>query len=123
MTAIVLSVNFGARRRFSVAGGWFQRAQRLLAEEPDGPEHGFLAWAGTMFALALATADHDGALRAARRAFDLGRRFGVPDLQALGLVFQGYILVREARVDEGLRLMDEGMTWALDGRLALTSSA
>jgi DNA-binding SARP family transcriptional activator len=52
MTAIVLSVNFGARRRFSVAGGWFQRAQRLLAEEPDGPEHGFLAWAGTMFALA-----------------------------------------------------------------------
>jgi hypothetical protein len=73
MTAIVLSVNFGARRRFSVAGGWFQRAQRLLAEEPDGPEHGFLAWAGTMFALALATADHDGAIRAARRAFDLGQ--------------------------------------------------
>ena len=38
-------------------------------------------------------------------------------------MFQGYILVREARVDEGLRLMDEGMTWALDGRLAPTSSA
>ena len=110
MTAIVLSVNFGARRRFSVAGGWFQRAQRLLAEEPDGPEHGFLAWAGTMFALA--TGDHDGALQAARRTFDLGRRFGVPDLQALGLVFQGYILVRDAKVDEGLLLMDEGMTWA-----------
>ena len=121
MTAIVLSVNFGARRRFSVAGGWFQRAQRLLAEEPDGPEHGFLAWAGTMFALA--TGDHDGALQAARRTFDLGRRFGVPDLQALGLVFQGYILVREAKVDEGLLLMDEGMTWALDGQLAPTSSA
>lgn len=121
MTAIALSVNFGARRRFSVAGGWFQRAQRLLAEEPDGPEHGFLAWAGTMFALA--TGDHDGALQAARRAFDLGRRFGVPDLQALGLVFQGYILVREAKVDEGLLLMDEGMTWALDGQLAPTSSA
>jgi hypothetical protein len=118
MTAIVLSVNFGARRRFSVAGGWFQRAQRLLAEEPDGPEHGFLAWAGTMFALALATADHDGAIRAARRAFDLG--------QAVSLTcrpLEGYILVREARVDEGLRLMDEGMTWALDGRLAPTSSA
>jgi DNA-binding SARP family transcriptional activator len=121
MTAIVLSVNLGARRRFSVAGGWFQRAQRLLAEEPEGPEHGFLAWAATM--VALATGDHDGALQAARRAFDLGRRFGVADLQALGLVFQGYILVREARVDQGLLLMDEGMTWALDGRLAPTSSA
>jgi DNA-binding SARP family transcriptional activator len=121
MAAIVLSLNFGARRRFSVAGGWFQRAQRLLAEEPEGPEHGFLAWAGSMFALA--TGDRDGALQAARRAFDLGRRFGVPDLQALGLVFQGYVLVRDGKVDEGLLLMDEGMTWALDGQLAPTSAA
>jgi tetratricopeptide (TPR) repeat protein len=121
MAAIVLSLNFGARRRFSVAGGWFQRAQRLLAEEPEGPEHGFLAWAGSMSALA--TGDHDGALQAARRAFDLGRRFGIPDLQALGLVLQGYILVRDGKVDEGLLLMDEGMTWALDGQLAPTSSA
>jgi ATP/maltotriose-dependent transcriptional regulator MalT len=72
---------------------------------------------------ALATGDHDGALQAARRALDLGRRFGVADLQALGLVFQGYILVREGKVDEGLLLMDEGMTWALDGQLAPTSSA
>jgi tetratricopeptide (TPR) repeat protein len=121
MAAIVLSVNFGARRRFAVAGGWFQRAQRLLAEEPEGPEHGFLAWAGSMFALA--TGDHDGALRAARRAFDLGRRFGDADLQALGLVFQGYILVRDGTVDQGLLLMDEGMTWAVGGQLAPTSSA
>ena len=121
MAAIVLSVNLGARRRFSVAGGWFQRAQRLLADEPEGPEHGFLAWAATMFALA--AGDPEGALQAARRAFDLGRRFGVADLQALGLVFQGYVLVREGKVDEGLLLMDEGMTWAVDGQLAPTSSA
>ena len=121
MAAISLSANFGARRRFSVASGWFQRAQRLLADVPEGPEHGFLAWAATMFALA--TGDHDGALQAARRAFDLGRRFGVPDLQALGLVFQGYVLVRQGEVDEGLLLMDEGMTWAVDGQLAPTSSA
>lgn len=72
---------------------------------------------------ALATGDHDRALQAARRAFDLGRRFGVPDLQALGLVFQGYVLARTGEVEEGLLLMDEGMTWALDGRLAPTASA
>jgi len=121
MAAILLSVNYGARLRLSVASGWYQRAQRLLAEEPEGPEHGFLAWAGTMFALA--TGDHDGALQAARRTFDVGRRFGVGDLQALGLVLQGYILVRDGKVDEGLLLMDEGMTWALDGQLTPTSSA
>ena len=121
MAAISLSLNYGARLRLAVAGGWFQRAQRLLADEPEGPEHGFLAWAGSMFAVA--TGDHGAALEAARRAHDLGRRFGVSELQALGLVMQGYVLVREGTLDEGLRLMDEGMTWALDGELAPTPSA
>ena len=121
MTAISLSLNYGARLRFAVAGGWYQRARRLLADEPECPEQGFLAWAGSMFAIA--TRDHDEALRAARRAFDLGRRFGVPELQALGLVFQGYVLVRQGKVDEGLPLMDEGMTWAVGGQLAPTPSA
>jgi DNA-binding SARP family transcriptional activator len=121
MVAIVLSVNYGARRRSSVAEGWLHRAQRLLADEPEGPEHGFLAWAGAM--AAVAAGDLGGALRAARQAFDLGRRFGVPDLQALGLVHQGYILVRQGTVAEGLRLIDEGMTWALDGQLGPTSAA
>ena len=121
MAAISLSLNYGARLRLAVAGGWFQRAQRLLADEPECPEHGFLAWAGSMFAVA--TGDHGAALEAARRAHDLGRRFGVSELQALGLVMQGYVLVREGTLDEGLRLMDEGMTWALDGELAPTPSA
>jgi DNA-binding SARP family transcriptional activator len=121
MVAIVLSVNYGARRRFSVGEGWFQRAQRLLADEPDCPEQGFLAWARAM--LAIGAGDLNAALAAARRAFDFGRRFTVPDLQALGLVHQGYVLVRQGEVAEGLRLMDEAMTWALDGQLAPTSSA
>jgi hypothetical protein len=34
-----------------------------------------------------------------------------------------YGLVREGKVDEGLLLTDEGMTWAVDGQLAPTSSA
>ena len=121
LVAIALSVNFGARLRLSVAGGWFKRAQRLLAREPEGPEHGFLAWAGTMFALG--AKDLDRALTEARRAFDIGRRFGVGDLQALGLVLEGYVLVREGKVGDGLLLMDEAMTWASEGQLAPTASA
>jgi DNA-binding SARP family transcriptional activator len=121
MTAISLSLNYGARLRFAVAGGWYQRARRLLADQPDCPEQGFLAWAGAMFAVA--TRDHDEALRAARRAFDLGHHFGVPELQALGLAFEGYVLVRQGKVDQGLPLMDEGMTWAVAGQLAPTPSA
>ena len=121
MVAIALSVNYGARRRWSVAEGWLHRAERLLADEPEGPEHGFLAWAGAMSAVA--AGDLGGALRAAQQVFDSGRRFGVPDLQALGLVHQGYVLVRQGAVAEGLRLIDEGMTWALDGQLGPTTSA
>jgi tetratricopeptide (TPR) repeat protein len=121
MVAIVLSVNYGARRRFSVAEGWFQRAHRLLADEPECPEQGFLAWARAM--LAIGAGNLTAALEAARRAFDLGRRFTVADLQALGLVHQGYVLVRLGQVAEGLGLIDEAMTWVLDGQLAPTSSA
>jgi DNA-binding SARP family transcriptional activator len=121
MVAIVLSVNYGARRRFSVSEGWFQRAQRLLTDEPEGPEHGYLAWAHAMFSLG--AGEFDEALEAAGRAFEVGRRFGVPDLQALGLVHQGYVRVRQCQVAEGLRLVDEAMTWAVEGRLAPTSSA
>ena len=72
----------GARRRASVAEGWFHRAERLLADEPEGPEHGFLAWAGAMSAIA--AGDLGGALRAARRAFDLGSRFGCPRSASVG---------------------------------------
>ncbi|MDP8932223.1 MAG: AfsR/SARP family transcriptional regulator [Actinomycetota bacterium] len=121
MAASFLSLHFAARLRFSVAGGWFQRAERLLADEPEGPEHGFLAWAATMFAIA--TGDHTSALQAAQRVFDLGCRFGVPDLQALGLTFQGFIHVHRGELAEGMRLMDEGMTWAVGGQLAPFSSA
>jgi tetratricopeptide (TPR) repeat protein len=71
----------------------------------------------------IAAGDLDAALSAARHAFDVGHRFAVPDLQALGLVHQGYVLVRQGEVAEGLALIDEAMTWALDGQLAPTSSA
>jgi DNA-binding SARP family transcriptional activator len=119
--AITLSLHHAARLHVAVAGGWWQRAQRLLDDEPESVEHGFLAWAGAMFAVA--TGDDEAALAAARRAYDLGCRFGVPDLQALGLTFQGYVAVRQGRVAEGVRLLDEGMTWAVGGDLAPLPSA
>ena len=31
--------------------------------------------------------------------------------------------MRDGKVDQGLLLIDEGMTWAVDGRLAPTSAA
>jgi hypothetical protein len=47
----------------SVAGGWFQWARRLLENEPECVEHGFLEWAATMFAIA--TGRHEDARESA----------------------------------------------------------
>ena len=116
MTAITLAVFYGARLRMSVAGGWFQRAQRLLENEPESEVHGFLAWAATMFAIA--GGRDDDARQSAKRAFDIGQRFGVPDLQALGLTFGGYVRVRQGDVAQGIPMIDEGMTWAVSGEVS-----
>ena len=116
MVAVMLAIWFGARLRMSVAGGWFQRARRLLESEPPCAEHGFLEWAATMFAIA--TGRHEDARESAQRAFDIGERFGVADLQALGLTFGGYVRVREGEVAEGMRMIDEGMTWAMSGQVS-----
>ena len=116
MVAVMLAIWFGARLRMSVAGGWFQRAQRLLENEPQCAEHGFLEWAATMFAIA--TGRHDDARESAQRAFDIGQRFGIPDLQALGLTFGGYVRVRQGEVAQGMPMIDEAMTWAVSGQVS-----
>jgi DNA-binding SARP family transcriptional activator len=116
MVAVMLAIWFGARLRMSVAGGWFQRAQRLLENEPECAVHGFLEWAATMFAIA--TGRHEDARESAQRAFDIGQRFGVPDLQALGLTFGGYVRVRQGQVAQGMPMLDEAMTWAVSGQVS-----
>jgi DNA-binding SARP family transcriptional activator/HEPN domain-containing protein len=116
MVAVMLAIWFGARLRISVAGGWFQRARRLLENEAQRAEHGFLEWAATMFAIA--TGRHEDARESAQRAFDVGQRFGVPDLQAMGLTFGGYVRVRQGEVAQGMPMIDEGMTWAVSGQVS-----
>ena len=116
MMAILLAIWFGARLRLSVAGGWFQRAKRLLETEPSCEVHGYLEWAATMFAIA--GGDDEHALESAQRAFDIGQRFGVADLQALGLTFGGYVRVRQGDVAPGMAMIDEGMTWAVGGQVS-----
>jgi tetratricopeptide (TPR) repeat protein len=50
---------------------------------------------------------------------DLGRRFGDPTLAALGVYFEGRVRVKQARVPEGLALLDEAMVAALSDELSL----
>ncbi|MGH8571405.1 MAG: BTAD domain-containing putative transcriptional regulator, partial [Gammaproteobacteria bacterium] len=116
VAAVILTIQHGGFRQFAVASGWFQRAQRLLEAEPDCAEHGYLSWAAMM--VALMTDDPEKCLAAGRSTYEIGARHGVADLQAVGLVFQGGVLIRRGQVAEGLALHDEGMAMAVGGDLS-----
>ena len=107
-------LDFG--RSFAVAGGWLQRAERLLAGLEPGPEHGWLAFHEGY--IAHAEGDTARATELALKAAELGRRCGVPDLEMLGLALEGAVLVTCARVDDGMRRLDEATAAALEGGAA-----
>jgi tetratricopeptide (TPR) repeat protein len=116
LTAIALALHYAARLRFAVAAGWYGRAERFLADQPEGAEQGYLAWTACL--MAIGARQQAPALDAARRTFKIGLHTGDLTLQALGITFQGYLLVRAGDVDEGLRMLDEGMAAAVGGTLA-----
>ena len=101
------------RSSWAVASGWLQRAERHLEGLEPGPEHGWLAFHEGYIAHASGETERAGEL--ARTATELGRRLGVPDLEMLGLALEGATLVACARVDEGMRRLDEATVAALQG--------
>lgn len=114
--AVVLSIQHGGLLQFAVASGWLQRARRLLEAEPDCVEQGYLAWGAVL--AALRADDHEQCLVAARSTYELGVRHHVPELQALGMVFQGAVLIRRGQAVAGLALHDEAMAMAVSGDLS-----
>ena len=121
VTAIWLAMHHGGVHQVAVASDWFHRAQRLLEAEPDCTEHGYLTWVTTLFALG--AGDHEAARAAAESTYEVGARHGVAELQAIGMVLQGVVLIRRGRVAEGLALLDEGMAMAVSGDLPQTATA
>ena len=97
----------------SVSSGWLGRARRLLEALEEGPEHGWLAFHEGY--VARLREDHAAAMERAALAARLGRRFGLCDLEMLGLALQGATLVACARVEEGMRCLDEATATALEG--------
>ena len=112
---------FDFRGGQAVARGWLRRAHRLLDPLEPGPDHGWLAFhegyiAHTRGDTAMATSQ-------ARRAGELGRRFDVADLEMLGLALEGAALVASARVEEGMRCLDEATATALEGEAEIPISS
>jgi class 3 adenylate cyclase len=115
LLAIMLSGDYAKKGAVSVASGWLSRATRLLADEPEGVEHGHLALAGGMAAVMmgqLQPAEEDLA-----RAHELAARFGDRNLEAMAMVFKGTVLVMSGQVEDGLALLDEATAAAVSGEL------
>ena len=106
--AVWVCLNLATRGEIGPASGWLGRAQRLLEHEPgESAEHGYLLLP-VMFQRE-AAGDFAGAAAIAADAAAIGERFGDRDLFALAVHGQGYMLIKDGRVKEGLALLDEGM--------------
>lgn len=95
----------------AVANGWFARARRLVADQPDGIEH-------ALAALPLPGCDIVDVTQLqkdATRALALARRIGDANLEAKALADLGTAQVSRAFVDEGMTLLDEAMAMVLSG--------
>ena len=95
----------------AVANGWFARARRLVADQPDCIEH-------ALAALPLPGCDIVDVTQLqqdATRALTLARRVGDANLEAKALADLGTAQVSRAFVDEGMTLLDEAMAMVLSG--------
>ncbi len=105
--------HFDFRGAIAVANGWLARAHRLLDPLEPCPDHGWLAFLEGY--VTYASGDDEAAAVLARRATQLGQRFGVIDVEMLGLALEGATLVAATRTDEGMRCLDEATAAALEG--------
>lgn len=98
------------------ASGWAGRGMRLLENQPQGAEHGyvlFMELSGT-----LESGNLPAAIEQARQLRGLGKTYSDPNLVALGIVSEGKALLKQGSYREGMRLLDEAMLAALSDELA-----
>jgi len=115
MMALSLANDHFQKLAHSIGAGWFNKAERLLEDEPDCAEKGMLS---TMHAMsALTMGDNERVLAYADQTLDIGQRFGDRDVQAFGLLLKGTAMLGLGRVDEGLGLLDEATVAAVSGEL------
>jgi hypothetical protein len=110
------------RGQTAPAMGWFARGQRLLErDERDCVERGYLLIPVVL--QHVFGGDHEAAYATAAEAAEIGARFGDDDLVAIAWMEQGHALVRQGRVAEGLRLVDETMVAVTTGSYRRSSPA
>lgn len=112
MAAIGMAVDLFLRGDDVLGSGWMSRAQRLLRDEPESAEHGYLRYITDVEAK-LGGTDLDEVIASARQVQAIGRRHADANLVATGTLGEGRALVKSGRVGEGRALLDEAMVAVL----------
>ena len=98
------------------ANGWLARAERLLADQPDCVEKGYLLLpAGYR---GVHGNDPKTALAIFERVAEIGRQFNDRDLTTLGLQGQGRASIKTGDVRRGVTLLDEAMIAVTAGEVS-----
>ncbi len=96
----------------AAAGGWFKRAERILAEVPLCPAHAELE-----VHRGQRCSDPNDAVTHFERAAEIGKRLGDQASEVRGLNQLGFAKVTLGDVEEGMALLDETMAAAMSGEL------
>jgi class 3 adenylate cyclase len=115
LVAFSLVRDHGNRLDGALSSAWFNRAERLLRDQPEALPHGYLEMMRSR--AAHNAGEFDRAVELGARAVDMGTKFGDPNLQAVALMYQGMGLVGRGDVEDGLRLLDEATVAAVSGEL------
>jgi DNA-binding winged helix-turn-helix (wHTH) protein len=103
-------------RQLAIAKGWHARGVSCLKGEPEGKQHGLAAWLASR--IALFEGQLDECRQHADAARQIGERIGDPDLNCLGLIYYGHILIAQSEIRRGLSMHDEAGAAALAGRVS-----
>lgn len=110
-----LAWDYGAvRGSYAIAGGWLERARRLVEDLPPSAEHAWLPLIEASFHL---DTDATEVLRLSLEAAAHARAHAGLDIEMTARTLQGLALVSLGRVQEGTRLLDEGTAAATAGEL------
>lgn len=97
------------------AFAWLDRGDRLMAAKPESIVHGWLAITRSL--AGLFSGDPAATRKHGQRAEEIGRRFGHPGLEALGINGVARAMILEGDLTTGLRMMDEVAVAAAGGKL------
>jgi class 3 adenylate cyclase len=115
--AMTLGYQLSRALNMAVGGGWFARAERLLADLPEGPMHARLAVFGIVGAM-MSGSWEDG-LAQADRAIELARRHGETSAFYMALSFKGVGQLFTGNIREGQKNIDEAASALTSGKLDL----